>query len=91
MKLSINGRPIEASPGDTIYVAAKKAGIAIPALCTSDHLAPFGSCRMCLCEVEGQGGTPASCTTPVREGMVVHTESDRVRRLRKHLLELDLS
>lgn len=91
MKLSINGRPIEASPGDTIYVAAKKAGIAIPALCTSDHLAPFGSCRMCLCEVEGQGGTPASCTTPVREGMVVHTESDRVRRLRKHLLELYLS
>ena len=91
VKLEINGRSVEASPGDTIYVAAKKAGIVIPALCTSDHLAPFGSCRMCLCEIDGQGGTPASCTTPVREGMVIHTESERVRRLRKHLVELYLS
>ncbi|MBS0169008.1 MAG: formate dehydrogenase subunit alpha [Nitrospira sp.] len=91
MKLEINGRSIEASPGDTIFVAAKKAGIAIPALCTSDHLAPFGSCRLCLCEVEGQNGTPASCTTPVRDGMVVYTDSERVRRVRKHLVELYLS
>ena len=91
MKLSINGRLVVASPGDTVYGAAKKAGIAIPGLCTSDHLAPFGSCRLCLCEVEGQSGTPASCTTPVREGMVVHTESERLNRLRKHLVELYLS
>ncbi len=91
MKLEINGRLVVASPGETIYGAAKKAGIAIPALCVSEHLAPFGSCRMCLCEVEGQSGTPASCTTPVREGMVVHTESERLNRLRKHLVELYLS
>ncbi|HNC83834.1 MAG TPA: 2Fe-2S iron-sulfur cluster-binding protein [Nitrospira sp.] len=91
MKLSINGRVIVASPGDSIYRAAKQAGIGIPGLCTSDHLNPFGSCRLCLCEVEGQSGTPASCTTPVREGMVVHTESERLTRLRKHLLELYLS
>ena len=91
MKLEINGRVIVASPGDSIYRAAKQAGINIPGLCTSDHLNPFGSCRLCLCEVEGQSGTPASCTTPVREGMVVHTESERLTRLRKHLLELYLS
>ncbi|GAB1722071.1 MAG: Formate dehydrogenase, alpha subunit [Nitrospira sp.] len=91
MKLEINGRLVLASPGDTIYGAAKKAGIAIPGLCSSDHLAPFGACRLCLCEVDGQNGLPASCTTPVREGMVVRTESERLTRLRKHLVELYLS
>ena len=91
MKLEINRPPVLASPGDTIYSAAKKAGIAIPGLCSSDHLAPFGSCRLCLCEVEGQSGLPASCTTPVREGMVVHTESERLNRLRRNIVELYLS
>lgn len=88
MKLTINHRLVVASPGETVYSAAKKAGIAIPGLCASDHLNPFGSCRLCLCEVEGQAGLPASCTTPVREGMVVHTESERLTRLRRNILEL---
>ena len=91
MKLEINGRLVLASPGDTIYGAAKKAGIAIPGLCSSDHLAPFGSCRLCLCEIEGQSGLPASCTTPVREGMVLHTESERLSRLSRNNVELYLS
>ena len=91
MKLEINGQVVVASPGDSIYRAAKRAGIDIPGLCTSDHLAAFGSCRLCLCEVQGQSGTPASCTTPARDGMVVHTESERLSRLRKHLTELYLS
>ena len=91
MKLTINNRLVVASPGDMIYGAAKKAGIAIPGLCTSDHLSPFGSCRLCICEVEGQGGTPASCTTPVREGMVVRTETERLNRLRRNIVELYLS
>ena len=91
MNLQINGRLVVASPGDSIYRAAKRAGIAVPGLCTSDHLTPFGSCRLCLCEIDGVSGTPASCTTPVREGMVVYTESDQLTRLRKHLVELYLS
>ena len=91
MKLEINGQVVVASPGDSMYRAAKRAGIDIPGLCTSDHLAPFGSCRLCLCEVQGQSGTPASCTTPARDGMVVHTESERLNRLRKYLTELYLS
>ncbi|MCS6296648.1 MAG: formate dehydrogenase subunit alpha [Nitrospira sp.] len=91
VNLQINGRSVVASPGDSIYRAAKRAGIAVPGLCTSDHLTPFGSCRLCLCEIDGVSGTPASCTTPVREGMVVYTESDRLTRLRKHLVELYLS
>lgn len=91
MHITINGRVVIAEPGDTIYQAAKKAGIKIPSLCASDHLAPFGSCRLCLCEIQGQSGTPASCTTPVREGMVVRTETERVNRLRRNVLELYLS
>ncbi|TKS59576.1 MAG: formate dehydrogenase subunit alpha [Nitrospira sp.] len=89
--LTINGRPITAEAGDTIYMAARKAGIAIPSLCVSHHLAPFGSCRLCICEIEGQPGTPASCTTPVRPDMVVRTESQQVIRHRHNLVELYLS
>jgi formate dehydrogenase major subunit len=89
--LTINGRQVTADAGDTIYRAAQRAGIAIPSLCVSHHLAPFGSCRLCLCEVEGQAGTPASCTTPVRDGMVVRTETERLARHRRNIVELYLS
>ena len=89
--LTINGRPVLASPGETVYQAAKKAGIAIPSLCASDHLNPFGSCRLCLCELEGQSGVPATCTTPAREGLVVQTETTQLQRLRRNIVELYLS
>jgi formate dehydrogenase major subunit len=91
MHITINGRVVIAEPGDTLYQAAKKAGIKIPSLCASDHLAPFGSCRLCLCEIQGQSGTPASCTTPARDGMVVRTETEQVNRLRRNMVELYLS
>ena len=91
MNLTINGRVVTAEAGDTIYMAARKAGIAIPSLCVSHHLAPFGSCRLCICEIEGQPGTPASCTTPVRPDMVVGTETARVIRHRHNIVELYLS
>lgn len=88
---TLNGERMEALPGETVYAAAQRAGESIPGLCASSHLTGFGSCRLCLCEVEGQSGTPASCTTPVREGMVVWTESERLTLLRRHVLELSLS
>jgi len=91
MHLTINGRVIAAEPGDTVYRAAQKAGISIPSLCVSHHLAPFGSCRLCICEIDGQSGTPASCTTLVRPEMVVRTESDRLSRHRYNIVELYLS
>lgn len=91
MNLTINGRVVAAEPGDTVYTAARRAGISIPSLCVSDHLAPFGSCRLCLCEIEGQPGTPASCTTPARTDMVVRTESDRLTFHRHNIVELYLS
>ncbi|MBI5775891.1 MAG: formate dehydrogenase subunit alpha [Nitrospirae bacterium] len=89
--LTINGRSVAAEPGDTIYMAARKAGISIPSLCVSHQLAPHGSCRLCLCEVDGQSGTPASCTTPVRDGMVVRTDSASLNRHRHNIVELYLS
>ena len=91
MNLTINGLPVTAEPDDTIYMAARKAGISIPSLCVSHHLAPFGSCRLCICEIDGQSGTPASCTTPVRPDMVVRTESDRLQRHRHNIVELYIS
>lgn len=91
MTVTINGHRITAEPGDTVYQAARKAGIAIPSLCASDHLNPFGSCRLCLCEVEGQSGTPATCTMPAREGLVVRTDTERLQRLRRNIVELYLS
>lgn len=91
LQLTINGRQVHAEPGDTIYIAAREAGISIPSLCVSRHLAPFGGCRLCLCEVEGQSGTPASCTTPVRDGMIVRTDSASLSRHRRNIVELYLS
>lgn len=91
MNITINGRSVIAEPGDTVYQAAKTAGIKIPGFCASDQLAPFGSCRLCLCEIQGQAGALASCTTPVRDGMVVRTETEQVNHLRRNVLELYLS
>ncbi len=89
--LSIDGRTIRASAGTSVMRAAAEAGLAIPRLCATDSLEPFGSCRLCLVEVEGRKGTPASCTTPVAEGMVVRTQSDRLAALRKGVMELYIS
>ncbi|MEQ1654809.1 MAG: 2Fe-2S iron-sulfur cluster-binding protein, partial [Nitrospira sp.] len=89
--MTIDGRSVSAQAGDTVFTAAKRAGLTIPGLCSSEHLAPFGSCRLCVCEVEGQKGLPASCTTPVQAGMVVHTQTDRLIRLRRNITELLLS
>src|ERR1700738_5063529 len=63
-------------------------GIMVPKLCAPDNLAPFGSCRLCLIEVEGRRGTPASCTTPVEPGMKVQTQSPKLAKLRLGVMEL---
>jgi formate dehydrogenase major subunit len=88
MNLPINGKTVVAELGETVYQAAQKAGISNPSLCVSHHLVPFGSCRLCICEIDGQSGTPASCTTPVGPNMVVGTESDRLRWHRHNIVEL---
>ena len=89
--LTIDGQEVTVSAGTSIMHAAMKAGIKIPKLCATDMLDAFGSCRVCLVEIEGRGGTPASCTTPVAPGMKVSTTTDRVRRVRRGVMELYLT
>ena len=88
INLTIDGEQIAVPEGTSIMRAAMIRGTAIPRLCATDSLAAFGSCRLCLVEIEGRNGTPASCTTPVAEGMVVHTETERLARLRRGVMEL---
>ncbi|MBI3828835.1 MAG: formate dehydrogenase subunit alpha [Planctomycetes bacterium] len=88
---TIDGKKIEARPGETVWSAAHRAGIVIPHLCASPNLKAYGSCRLCVCEVEGQKGLPASCTTPAREGMSVRTDSETLNRHRRNIVELYLS
>ena len=81
--LTIDGREVTVPEGTSIMRAAMDAGVEIPKLCATDMLEAFGSCRLCLVEIDGRGGTPASCTTPVAAGLVVHTKTERLDRIRK--------
>ncbi len=89
--LSIDGRAVSVPAGTSVMRAAALAGGSIPKLCATDNVAAFGSCRLCLVEVDGMKGTPASCTTPVAEGMAVHTQTPRLQKLRKGVMELYIS
>ncbi len=89
--LTIDGQEVTVPAGTSIMHAAMEAGIKIPKLCATDMLDAFGSCRVCLVEIEGRGGTPASCTTPVAPGMKVSTTTDRARRVRRGVMELYLT
>lgn len=89
--LTIDGRRVSAPAGTSIMRAARSLGTSIPKLCATDSLEAFGSCRVCLVEIEGRSGTPASCTTPVAEGMVVRTQSAKLARLRRNVVELYIS
>jgi formate dehydrogenase major subunit len=91
VSLTIDGHEVRVPEGTSIMRAAMEAGIAIPKLCATDTLNAFGSCRLCLVEIEGRNGTPASCTTPVSEGMSVITQSERLKRLRRGVMELYIS
>ncbi|MFP4112912.1 MAG: NADH-dependent [FeFe] hydrogenase, group A6 [Spirochaetota bacterium] len=90
-KVTINGRELVVEPGATILEAAKGAGIHIPTLCHLEHHAPQGACRVCVVEVEGARTLQAACATPVRDGMIVKTNSARVRAARKTVVDLLLS
>ena len=89
--LVIDGFEVTVPEGTSVLRAAAEVGISIPKLCATDSLEAFGSCRLCAVEIEGRRGTPASCTTPVADGMVVATQSDKVRRIRKGVMELYIS
>lgn len=89
--LTIDGESVTVPAGTSVMAAAMSLGTKIPKLCATDPLEPFGSCRLCLVEIEGRRGTPASCTTPAEEGMVVRTQSENLASLRKGVMELYIS
>ena len=89
--LEIDGMSVTVAEGTSIMRAAAEAGVSIPKLCATDSLEPFGSCRLCLVEIEGRKGYPASCTTPVAEGMVVRTQSGQLAKVRRNVMELYIS
>ena len=91
VSLVIDGVNVSVPEGTSVMRAAMEMGTAIPKLCATDMLDSFGSCRLCLVEIEGRNGTPASCTTPVTDGMVVHTQTERLKSLRKGVMELYIS
>lgn len=89
--LSIDGNEITVPKDTSIMRAAMMVGTKIPKLCATDSLEPFGSCRLCLVQIEGKKGYPASCTTPVEPGMVVRTQTQALQQLRKGVMELYIS
>lgn len=95
MRFKLNGRVRNANPGETVLDAARRAGVEIPAPCMHDSLEPYGACRLCIVEVREKGRKRwrivASCLYPLREGLEVRTDTARIRRYRKGLLELMLA
>jgi formate dehydrogenase major subunit len=89
--LTIDGQSVTVPAGTSVMAAAMSLGTKIPKLCATDSLEPFGSCRLCLVEIDGRRGTPASCTTPAEDGMVVRTQSENLAGLRKGVMELYIS
>ena len=91
MTLTINGQTVQVPAGTTILEAAEKAGIKIPTLCYLKDINKIAACRMCVVEVEGSDRLAAACDTPVEEGLVVHTNTPKVRKARRVNMELLLS
>src|SRR5499427_1755928 len=89
--VEVDGRAVTVPDGTSVMRAAALAGVRVPKLCATDTLKAFGSCRLCLVEIEGRKGYPASCTTTVAAGMKIRTQSDKLMQLRRSVMELYLS
>ncbi|WP_306316447.1 MULTISPECIES: formate dehydrogenase subunit alpha [unclassified Streptomyces] len=91
VSVEIDGQPVTVPEGTSVMRAAAEAGIDVPKLCATDSLEAFGSCRLCVVEIDGRRGTPASCTTPCTDGMSVKTQTPKVAKLRQGVMELYIS
>ncbi|HYW04257.1 MAG TPA: formate dehydrogenase subunit alpha [Gammaproteobacteria bacterium] len=89
--VTVDGVDVRVPEGTSVIRAAMEAGITVPKLCATDSLEPFGSCRLCLVEIEGRKGYPASCHTEVADGMQVRTQTPALERLRRGVMELYIS
>lgn len=91
IQLTVNGKPVEVETGSTILDAIRKAGFNVPTLCYHPKLVPYGSCRLCLVEVEGARTLQPSCVVPAANGMVVHTDTEKTRSARNFILSMIFS
>ncbi|MGY0490705.1 formate dehydrogenase subunit alpha [Streptomyces sp. WG-D5] len=91
VSVEIDGHQVTVPEGTSVMRAAAQAGIDVPKLCATDSLEAFGSCRLCVVEIDGRRGTPASCTTPCTDGMSVKTQTPKVEKLRQGVMELYIS
>src|SRR5262245_8255399 len=91
VSVEIDGKTVLVPEGTSVMRAAAEAGIDIPKLCATDSLEPFGSCRLCLVDIDGRKGSPASCTTPCTPGMKVRTQTPKLAELRRGVMELYIS
>jgi formate dehydrogenase major subunit len=91
IKLNINGRELTGNPGQTILETARENNIYIPTLCYSEHFEPYASCGICLVEIEGVPRPLRACATAISNGMIIKTESQKIKKARKLALELILS
>ena len=89
--VQIDGIDTTIKANSTILRAARESGVDVPKLCSTDSLEPFGACRMCLVEIEGRKGYPASCCTLVEEGMKIRTQTSSLAKLRRNIMELYIS
>jgi formate dehydrogenase major subunit len=89
--LTIDGKEVTVPEGTSIMRAAAEMGTKVPKLCATDSLESFGSCRLCAVEIEGRKGTPASCTTPAENGLKVWTQTGKLAKLRRNIMELYIS
>ena len=88
IKLYIDGRKVEAEAGSTLLEAARNCGAEVPTICYHEHCSSYGLCRLCVVEVEGQRTLAPACVVEIEEGMDVKTQSDRVVRSRRTILEM---
>jgi formate dehydrogenase major subunit len=91
VSVEVDGLPVHVPEGTSVLRAAAEAGVQIPKLCATDNMEAFGSCRLCLVEIDGRKGTPASCTTPVAQDMRISTQSPKLAKLRQGVMELYIS
>jgi len=91
VSVEIDGHKVSVAEGVSVMRAAASAGLSIPKLCATDMLEAYGSCRLCLVEIDGRRGTPASCTVLAEEGMKIHTQTEKLAKLRRGVMELYIS
>jgi formate dehydrogenase alpha subunit len=91
ISLIVDGRAVTVADGSTVLAAIQQSGNYVPTLCHDPALKPFGACRLCIVKIEGVRGLPTSCTTPAQKGMIVHTETEEIRTIRRTIVELTIA